>query len=147
MRLFVDTNIYIAYLLNPHRDSFVQLLFDAVANGDVTLLVSYPLLDEIEATIERKPNLLQKITAERLTRFIELLKMISEDVPLISAEIPPITRDSKDDFLIAYAVIGQADYLISGDRDLLVLEQVGNINIVHSGEFRAILQNALSKKE
>lgn len=147
MRVFVDTNIYIAYLLNPHYDSFVQALFEAVVNDDVTLLISYPLLDEIEATVKRKPHLLEKIPAERLTRFVELLKAISEDVPLISAEIPPITRDPKDDFLVAYAVLGQADYLISGDKDLLVLERVGNISIVRSGEFRTILQEALSKKE
>lgn len=139
MRVFVDTNIYISYLLSSHADSFVLLLFDKIESDEITLLTCAPLLDELEHTVRRKPYLLNAITEATLTRFIELLKIISEDVPFISAEIPQITRDPKDDFLIAYAILGKADYLVSVDKDLLVLEQVGQVKIVHSGEFRAII--------
>lgn len=139
MRVFVDTNIYISYLLSSHADSFVLLLFDKIESDEITLLTCAPLLDELEHTVRRKPYLLNAITEATLTRFIELLKIISEDVPFISAEIPQITRDPKDDFLIAYAILGKADYLVSVDKDLLVLEQVGQVKIVHSGEFRAVI--------
>ncbi|MEM7118984.1 MAG: putative toxin-antitoxin system toxin component, PIN family [Chloroflexota bacterium] len=139
IRVLADTNIYISYLLSPKNDSFVDLLFDKVASGEITLLVVEPLLEEIERTVKRKPNLLARITETHLTRFIQLLTMIAESIPTISAEIPAITRDPKDDFLIAYAVVSNADYLVSVDKDLLVLEQFGRVKIVHSGEFRAVL--------
>ena len=140
MRILADTNIYISYLLSSHQDSFVSLLFDKVANNDITLLVSTPLLDEIEVTVKRKPYLFEAIGEEKLVRFIELLKIISEEIPFITAEIPIVTRDPKDDYLIAYSILGKVDYLITVDKDLLVLEQVGDVKIVHSGEFRAILK-------
>ncbi len=140
MRVLADTNIYISYLLSPHQDSFVLLLFDKIANGEITLLVSTPLLDEIEVTVKRKPYLLKRIREKELARFIHLLKIVSEEIPFITTEIPVATRDPKDDYLIAYAILGKADYLVTVDKDLLVLGQVGKVKMVHSGEFREILK-------
>jgi putative PIN family toxin of toxin-antitoxin system len=139
MRVLVDTNLFIAYLLKPRPDSFIPLLLNAVAEGTVTLLLPEALLDKVGHTIRRKPHLLLRITEAKLTRFLQLLQSVAELGPLITEQIPAITRDPKDDYLIAYAVVGQADYLISGDKDLLVLEQLGAVTIVHSGQFREIL--------
>lgn len=147
MRVLADTNIYISYLLSPHQDSFVLLLFDKIADDEITLLVSAPLLDEIEATVKRKPYLLKNISEQELKRFTQLLKRISEEIPLITTPIPVATRDPKDDYLIAYAVLGKADYLVTVDKDLLVLEKVGKVKIVHSGEFRAILKSSSSNTD
>ena len=140
MRLFVDTNIFIAYLISPRKDSFVTLLLEKIEEGEITLLVSEGLLDEIEVTVKRKAKLLKIIGEDRLAQFIAMLKLISEEIPKINEPIPPITRDPKDDYLIAYSVVGQADYLISGDKDLLVLEEIHGVKILTSGEFRNILR-------
>ncbi|MFQ5436287.1 MAG: putative toxin-antitoxin system toxin component, PIN family, partial [Anaerolineae bacterium] len=96
--------------------------------------------EEIERTILKKPRLHQVITAARLQRFLALLAVLCEEIPVIEAAIPPITRDPKDDYLIAYAVVGRADYLVSGDNDLLVLQQAGQVQIVTSAQFRQILR-------
>jgi putative PIN family toxin of toxin-antitoxin system len=140
MRVLVDTNLFIAYLLKPRSESFIRILLDAVAEGIVTLLLPEALLDEIGDTIRRKPYLISRIHEDRLILFLQLLKTVGEEIPLISEKIPAITRDPNDDYLIAYAVVGQADYLISGDNDLLVLEKIGALNIVNSGQFRQILK-------
>ena len=139
MRVLVDTNIFISYLLNPKKDSFVSLLLDKVAEGEITLLVPQALLVEIESVVLKKPKLLQTITRKRLTKFIQSLSAVSTEIPLIHEAIPQLTRDPKDDFLIAYAVLGQADYLISGDNDLLVLKEIQGLKIVDSGEFRKLI--------
>lgn len=139
MRVLVDTNLFIAYLLKPRTDSFIALLLNAVAEETVTLLLPEALLNEVGETIRRKPHLLQTITEVRLSRFMQLLQSVCEEIPLITEKIPLITRDPKDDYLIAYAIVGQADYLISGDNDLLVLEKVGSVKIVDSGQFRQML--------
>lgn len=140
MRVLIDTNLFIAYLLKPRPGSFIHVLLDAVAEGTVTLLLPEALLDEIGNTIRRKPYLISRIHEDRLIRFLQLLKSIGEEIPLISEIIPAITRNPNDDYLIAYAVVGQADYLISGDNDLLVLEKIGALSIVNSGQFRQVLK-------
>lgn len=140
MRVLVDANLFIAYLLKPRDDSFVTLLLNAVVAGQVTLLMPAALLDEIEQTIKRKPHLLPIITEAQLHRFLTLLQSLCEEIPLIREPIPPITRDPKDDYLIAYAVVGQADYLVSGDKDLLELQTAVPVTILNSTQFRQLLR-------
>jgi predicted nucleic acid-binding protein len=53
--------------------------------------------------------------------------------------LPGVTRDPKDDPLVACAVEGAADYLVSGDRDLLDLGETENIRMVTPREFVEIL--------
>ncbi len=140
MRVLVDTNLFIAYLLKPREDSFISLLLEMVVAGQITLLMPEALLSEIEQTITRKPKLISVIGAERLHRFLALLQSLCEEIPLIPEPIPPITRDPKDDYLIAYAVIGQADYLVSGDKDLLDLQTAVPVTILNSEQFRQLLR-------
>lgn len=139
MRVLTDTNLFIAYLLKPRDDSVVSLLLDAVIEEDVILLMPAELLAEINHTIKRKPHLIRVITKERLDKFLSLLQSICEEIPLITTAIPAITRDPKDDYLIAYALVSKADYLVTGDKDLLVLEQVESVKIVDAREFRQVL--------
>lgn len=139
MRVLVDTNLFIAYLLKPHGDSFITLLFSAISAGEVTLLTPEMLLEEIERVAKHKPNLTKLISEERLEQFLRQLRLLGEAIPPITEPIPPIVRDVKDDYLIAYAVVGRADYLVSGDKDLLVLNAVASVSIVNSGQFRQIL--------
>ncbi|NKQ35266.1 MAG: putative toxin-antitoxin system toxin component, PIN family [Chloroflexi bacterium] len=140
MRVLIDVNLYVAYLLNPHEDSFIAFLLNAVFAGQVTLLMPEVLLEELERTVRRKPRLINIISEKRLARLLELLRLFGEEVPFIEEDIPPVTRDPKDDYLVAYAVIGKADYLISGDNDLLVLRRIGSVSMVSSGQFRQILR-------
>ena len=103
------------------------------------MLVSEPLLEEIEKTVKRKKYLIEAITEKELERFLVVLRAIAEMIPRINSPIPTITRDVNDDYLIAYAVVSNADYLVSVDKDLLVLGEIGTLKIVHTGEFRTLL--------
>jgi predicted nucleic acid-binding protein len=53
--------------------------------------------------------------------------------------IIPLSRDSDDDYILALAQRERADYVISGDKDLLVL-QIPEISIVTPAEFETILK-------
>jgi uncharacterized protein len=46
-------------------------------------------------------------------------------------------RDSKDNFLLSLAVLGNADFLITGDNDLLVLESYQATSIIKLSSFIA----------
>jgi predicted nucleic acid-binding protein len=68
-----------------------------------------------------------------------LIAALSEVVELPES-VPAICRDPDDDWVIACAVIGEADCIISGDRDLLSLERVGEIPILSAAQFLATLE-------
>lgn len=57
-------------------------------------------------------------------------------LPRITQSLPRITKDPTDDYLIAYAVLHQADYLLTGDKKhLLPLGQIGAVKIVTPAQF------------
>lgn len=57
----------------------------------------------------------------------------------ISFVIPRISRDPDNDRVIASAVVGEADVIVSGDEDLLVLERAGGIPILTATQFLEML--------
>ena len=130
MRVLADTNLFVSYLLNPGRAGSVQALIQAATDGQITLLLPQDLTDEITVTVTSKPYLVQHITQKTLEALLETLALIGEEIPRITSPLPRFSRDRKDDYLIAYAVVGGANFLVTGDKDLLVLGQVGDMSII-----------------
>jgi putative PIN family toxin of toxin-antitoxin system len=81
-------------------------------------------LHELEYKLREKKYLSERITPEQIAELISILLENAEILPRIAEELPSISRDHKDDYLLAYAWIGQADFLVTGDRDLLILGQL-----------------------
>lgn len=141
MRVLIDTNVFISYLLNPHSAGAVQGIFKAWMEDEYTLLVPETLLDEILVTVNSKPRLRTRIPPEILKEFLSTIQTFSEEVPRIADPIPAVTRDPKDDYLLAYALVGRADYLVTGDDDLLVLRgQIKELNILSPRQFHEMLR-------
>jgi putative PIN family toxin of toxin-antitoxin system len=72
----------------------------------------------------------------------ELLWLLQQTAEHIGGEpltIPAICRDSKDNYLLAYATIAQVDLLVSGDHDLLELGEFEGVRIVSPATFAALL--------
>lgn len=60
-----------------------------------------------------------------------LLAQSGERVATIAEPIPVATRGRNDDYLLAYALLGASDYLVTGDRDWLILnEQIAGLTIL-----------------
>ena len=135
MRVLIDTNVVISYLLYPNRPGTIQTIFKALFEGKFTLLLPEALLDEIVITVTQKPHLRERIALDALELMVESLRTVAEEIPLIESEIPQVTRDPKDDYLLAYAVVGEAYVLVSGDKDLLELGEIVGVRIVSPGEF------------
>ncbi len=130
MRVLLDTNVLISHLLSPQRKSPVHHILEAAFLGEIDLLFPKEVLDELRKKIPEKPYLAERISPQQAEELVALLSEISEDIPTITIEIPAVTRDAKDDYLIAYALVGRADYLVTGDTDLLILENVEDVEIV-----------------
>ena len=104
------------------------------------MLLPEALLDEIVVTVRSHQHLRARITAEDLEVFARLISREAEGISKIEDPIPPVTRDREDDYLIAYALVGRADYLVSGDKDLLVLDPLGDLRIVDPAAFLQVIE-------
>ncbi len=144
MRALLDTNVFISYLLTPQHAGSVKAIFEALGRNQFTLLLPDEVVDEILDVIANRPHLIGRVGSNKLMTFLELLRAVAEVTPRIEQTIPAIARDVKDDYLLAYAVVGQADYLVTGDKDLLVLGEVAEVKIISTVAFSAILSTSVS---
>ncbi len=142
MRVLLDTNLFISFLLFPKRDSPSSTIVRATILGKFVLLLPEELLAEFATKVETKPYLAERIHPEEAEELARILSDVAEIIPKITEPIPAVTRDPKDDYLIAYALVGAADYLVTGDQDLLILEQVDSVKIVTPRAFAALLEGS-----
>ncbi len=136
MRAVVDTNVLVSYLIT-HRPPISELIDVHLARGDFVLLTSPVLLEKLDRVLQY-PRLHHYYDAETRLRFVALVAALGEmaDLP---EKVPRICRDPDDDWVIACAVAGAAHVIVSGDRDLPDLGQVGDIPIVSTRQFLARL--------
>ncbi|MEZ4517137.1 MAG: putative toxin-antitoxin system toxin component, PIN family [Chloroflexota bacterium] len=141
MRVLLDTNVLISYLLTPNQSGSIAVIMEALLQDAFALLLPEELLAELDDVVARKPQLAKRIRPDQMARFREILRTIAIPIATIKQEIPAVTRDPKDDYLLAYAVVGEADYLVTGDNDLLILGTVGMLQIVSPPVFAAVLKS------
>lgn len=140
MPVLIDTNVLISFLLSPGEGGAIRAIFRAYLNDQFTLLLPEWLVDGLLSSVRDKPRLAKRISAEQLNRFIALLAQSAERIAEIETPVPAVTRDPDDDYVLAYALVGAADYLVTGDRDLLVLnDQITGLTILTPVEFAALL--------
>ena len=136
-RVVFDTNLLVSYLL-VHRPPIAALIDEYLLQERFTLVTAPELLEELVRVL-RYPRLQRYYDAAARDRFVALIAALSEVVTL-PEEIPPISRDPDDDRVIVCAVVGHAEVIVSGDKDLLALRRVGKIPILTAAEFLAHLQ-------
>jgi putative PIN family toxin of toxin-antitoxin system len=112
LRIVIDTNLWIRALLGGQ----VTLpLLTAWQARQLTVVVSQPLLDELNDVWQR-PRLQDRINPEDAARLLEQLRLRGEWVE--PTTVPPRCRDPKDHPVLATAIDGRADAIVSGDADL-----------------------------
>ena len=129
MKAVIDTNVIISALLwggQPRR------VIDYARSGHYHALTSPALLAELKRVLSQRFALPQARVEMALRSTLSYSEMI---LPVEEIETP--VRDPGDIKVIACAIAGGADIIITGDRDLLDLVQVGGIRIVSVSEFLA----------
>jgi uncharacterized protein len=132
----VDTNLFVSGLISK-RGAPAEIL-QLWRNGAFTLLVSRDQRDEIWAVINR-PRIAEKygISEQDRTDLMRLMDIVAVKAPL-KRHLPVAVRDPKDEMILACALGGKADYLVTGDNDLLVLAgkaELGKLQIVTARTF------------
>lgn len=141
MRVLLDANILISFLLGNNPVSPIRRIVRAAVAGAYTLLLPAALTTELRRAVTASPYLAQRITSAELDELLTILESVAEPIATIDAPLPVITRDPKDDYLLAYAVVGQADYLVTGDLDLLALTGLVELAILRPAEFVLLLDH------
>jgi hypothetical protein len=132
-RVIVDTNCWISFLIG-HR---LHRLVDLLSEETIQLIICDELLDEIRDVTSR-PKFIKYFPTKEVNSLIEFLQLIGESIyPHQSVQL---CRDESDNYLLALAIEANADYLVTGDLDLLVLDHVGDCKIVNVETFEQALQ-------
>jgi len=128
IRIILDTNIWISFLITKSMKGIDKLIF----NDKAVLLFSDELMTEfIDVTSREK--LKPYFTKEDIASLIDLIEEYGEIIKVKSKV--DACRDKEDNFLLSLAKDGKSDYLITGDKDLLVLESFGKTNIIRLTDF------------
>jgi putative PIN family toxin of toxin-antitoxin system len=133
-RVVIDTNVFISALLNPVGTPRKVI---NIAISQFTILQSEATYQELETRISKKKfdKYLEK--DDRLD-FLPSLKNRSLFVDILHETT--VCSDSDDNKFLELAVSGMAQYIITGDNDLLSLNTYQGIPIITPAEFLAIFQ-------
>lgn len=119
-RVVIDTNLLISSAIVPKSPP--DKLIKAWLKKAFIMLISYNQFEEIKRVSQRKKFKDIPIFTKRVNELIENIEFVAEKtVPTPEENLLVHSRDPKDDFLLACALGGDADYLVTGDQDLLVL--------------------------
>jgi uncharacterized protein len=135
MRVVLDTNVWLSALL---WGGLPDQILQRVERGDLEAIASESILDELAKTIDR-PKLQRRLNQLGLNRDV-LLLTVRQIIVLVPEELISVEnlRDPKDAMIVSAAIVGNADVIITGDQDLLVLGEVGQIRILTPRDFLAL---------
>ncbi len=132
MRVVYDTNVLAPILL---RRGEILKLKHQVKHNNVTVITSEFILDELAAVLRLRLGMTKQHAKANSRAFIKISQVVKPTI------IEPITRDPDDDYILAAAVAGNADYIVTLDEDLLVLKEYKGIKIIKPTELDRMLQN------
>jgi hypothetical protein len=131
MKIILDCNIWISFLIGHQTNSIQQILTDM--RFDV--YICDELLEEIHE-VSSRPKILTRIGNDELDDFFRIIYAFCQ-MAKIERQAQSKIRDPKDLYLLSLAESIEADYIVSGDADLLDLQQHGQTKMIKLVDFKA----------
>lgn len=128
-RFVVDTNVLISAALKP--SGLPRAVVDTIRDANSILLFSDETFAELQVRF-RSSKFDRYVSREGRSVFLAQLEAVSEWVSIVGAKLG--CRDPADDKLLETALLGRADGLVTGDRDLLVMSPFHGIPILTPSE-------------
>lgn len=145
MRVVLDTNIFVSATIKPNTAP--ALVTEKFLHGEIEALVSRELLKELEESIfYLRSRKYSNWTDVEVMRFVGDIKEIAQEIVPDSIE-RVIVDDPDDDVVLAIAIAGRADYIVSGDRHLLDLREYKGVPIITATRFLNLLENLPSRQD
>ena len=137
MRSVLDTNVLVSGLISPHGPP-AEIITRWLA-GEFTLLYTQATIGELEDVLNR--TWLKARLAKSPDQVRDLLEAVSVLGTLVTGyvNVTGSVADPFDEMFLACAVLGEADYVVSGDKELLAIVKFGGAEIVRPARFLDIL--------
>jgi len=133
MRVVLDTNVLLAAVLFR---GLPRSLLESALRGEIDLVTSPTLLMELEELLHRKFHFPSELAHATRTEMESLADVVTP------TEVPRVARDPDDDEVLAAAVVGAAEAIVTGDRDLLSLGTYEGMRILTPAEFAELTGRA-----
>jgi putative PIN family toxin of toxin-antitoxin system len=144
LKVVLDTNVFVSSILV--KAGLSAQVLDIWRQRRYLLIVSPAIIAEIRATLEY-PRIRRKyaITDEDVEQLLTLLERDALLVPGDAGVAGAIPEDPADEMVLACALDGQADVIVSGDHHLLDLDSYRSIPILTVRQFLERLEAASSE--
>ncbi len=117
MKIVLDTNILVSYVLSSSRTP--KDIMEMVFSGAVDLILSAEIVEEFEKTL-KKPRLQKFIKISRSECLLADLPILVNTPIIVDVDM---VRDFDDNKIVATAISGRAEYIVTQDNDLLDLDE------------------------
>jgi putative PIN family toxin of toxin-antitoxin system len=132
-KIIIDTNLWISLLIGKRLSEMRALCNSAT----ITVYFCEELVAEF-LRIANSEKIRKYTTDERIKETVNLIKTSGVNIFIKDTAISPQLRDAKDLYLLSLADAVQADYILTGDKDLLVLMFHNYTKIVTYNEFKVL---------
>jgi len=127
-RIIIDTNLWISFLITKDFNKLDEIIFSRQG----ILVFSQELIDEF-LEVASRPKFRRFFT---ITDIEEILETIGQYADFVKVQTKiDVCRDPKDNFLLSLSIDGNADFLLTGDKDLLELSPFGETTIITISDF------------
>jgi putative PIN family toxin of toxin-antitoxin system len=128
VKIIIDTNLWISFLIGKELKELKNLLIEET----IQLVISEEIVEEI-ILVTQRPKLQKYFTPNKVDELVRFLRTIGLFVNITSEVL--FCRDPKDNYLLALAKDSDANFLVTGDQDLLVIAKFENTELVTYQEF------------
>jgi putative PIN family toxin of toxin-antitoxin system len=139
IKAVIDTNIWISFLIGKVLENLIDLLI----SGSIHILTTDDQIEELVEVVKR-PKFKKYFSEGDVEELLFLLDYLAEKVTVV--EKIEICRDKNDNFIIDIGLNEKADYIVTGDSDLIDLKCVKEIKIFRYNEFEELIENIMRKE-
>jgi uncharacterized protein len=133
--VIIDVNIWISCVIG--QSQILEKVSVILLQKNIELIICHQLIAELNSSLQ-KPKLQKYLNHGMVSKIVLLLENAASFIEVRSDIL--LCRDEKDNYLLGLARDGQADFLITGDKDLLVLNPFENTQIVTLNEFVTLFE-------
>ncbi|MEH1786033.1 MAG: putative toxin-antitoxin system toxin component, PIN family [Nostoc sp.] len=128
IKIIIDTNLWISFLIGKELKHLQNLFLEET----IQVVLSEEIVEEL-LLVTQRPKLQKYFPPNKLNELIQVLRTIGLFIN-IKSEVS-LCRDAKDNYLLALSKDSDANFLLTGDQDLLEIAKFENTEIVTYQEF------------
>jgi len=132
-KIILDTNLWVSFLITKKFSQLDEL----IENKKITLIFSEELISEFFEVVSR-PKFEKYFSKKDLEKILNYFDQFGKLIE-VKSDIQ-LCRDEKDNFLLNLSIDSNADYLVTGDNDLLILGKIEQTKILNFTEFIKLIR-------